>query len=211
MTKIIALTQLKGGCGRSTVSTNLAGELSKVGKTLLIDCDVPQGTSASWFSLRQEKSLTENLKAVTADTPKQLLRQVETKADFIILDTPPRLAEMTRAALVISDINLIPVSASPAELWATGDLVELIREAEERKKITTRILWTRYRANTKLAQELSEIAGKELGLKALKTTLGMRVGYVNALAEGLTGTEIGDAATKRETLELVAEIRKMRG
>ena len=31
MTKIIGLVQVKGGAGRSTVSTNLAGELSKSG------------------------------------------------------------------------------------------------------------------------------------------------------------------------------------
>ena len=37
MTRIIGLVQVKGGAGRSTVRTNLAGELSKLGKTVLID------------------------------------------------------------------------------------------------------------------------------------------------------------------------------
>jgi cellulose biosynthesis protein BcsQ len=41
MTKIIGLVQVKGGAGISTVSTDLAGELSKLGKTILIDCDMP--------------------------------------------------------------------------------------------------------------------------------------------------------------------------
>jgi Mrp family chromosome partitioning ATPase len=52
--KTIGVIQVKGGAGRSTVSTNLAGELSKLGKTVLIDCDMPQGTSASWFAVRQQ-------------------------------------------------------------------------------------------------------------------------------------------------------------
>ena len=39
--KTIGIIQVKGGAGRSTVSTNLAGELSKQGKTVLIDCDMP--------------------------------------------------------------------------------------------------------------------------------------------------------------------------
>jgi len=38
--KTIGIIQVKGGAGRSTVSTNLAGELSKLGKTVLIDCDI---------------------------------------------------------------------------------------------------------------------------------------------------------------------------
>jgi len=50
-TKVIGVIQVKGGAGRSTVSTNLAGELSKLGKTVLIDCDMPQGTSASWYAI----------------------------------------------------------------------------------------------------------------------------------------------------------------
>jgi Mrp family chromosome partitioning ATPase len=41
MTKIIGLVLVKGGEGRSTVSTNLPGELSKLCKTVLIECDTP--------------------------------------------------------------------------------------------------------------------------------------------------------------------------
>ena len=52
MAKVIGIIQVKEGAGRSTVSTNLAGVLSKQGKTVLIDFDLPQGTSASWFSVR---------------------------------------------------------------------------------------------------------------------------------------------------------------
>lgn len=109
---------MKGGAGRSTLSTNLAGELSKVGKTVLIDGDMPQGTSASWFTVRQEATATNDLvsklKTDTATTHKELLSKVEQHqdADFIILDCPPRIAEMTRAALVLSDLCLVPVGAS---------------------------------------------------------------------------------------------------
>lgn len=56
MTKIIGLVQVKGGAGRSTVSPNLAGELSKLGKTALIDCGMPQGTSSSCINLRHKQN-----------------------------------------------------------------------------------------------------------------------------------------------------------
>jgi chromosome partitioning protein len=52
MTKVIGIAQLKGGTGGSTLACNLAGELAKIGITVLIDCDVPQGTSSSWAALR---------------------------------------------------------------------------------------------------------------------------------------------------------------
>jgi Mrp family chromosome partitioning ATPase len=44
--KVIGFIQVNGGAGLSTVSTNLAGELSKSGKTVLFYRDLPQGSSA---------------------------------------------------------------------------------------------------------------------------------------------------------------------
>ena len=55
MTKIISLVQVESRAGWSTVSTNLSGELSKLGKTVLIGRVMPQDTSASWFAVRQQK------------------------------------------------------------------------------------------------------------------------------------------------------------
>ena len=77
MTKIIGVIQVKGGAGRSTVSTSLAGELSKLGKKVLIDCDMPQGTSASWFAVRQQKGRQGNLTADTASDHKALISKVK--------------------------------------------------------------------------------------------------------------------------------------
>jgi len=57
MAKIIGVIQVEGGSGRSTVSTNLARELLKQGKTALIDSDTPQGAiflsnwCSPWFLL----------------------------------------------------------------------------------------------------------------------------------------------------------------
>jgi chromosome partitioning protein len=211
MTKIVGLIQVKGGAGRSTVSTNLAGELSKQGKTVLIDCDMPQGTSASWFAVRQQKGREGNLTADTASTHKELVSKIEQyqDADFIVLDSPPRIAELTRAILILADLCLIPVGASTAEIWATGDILALIKEAKQVKKVNARMLWTRYRPQTKLAQELTGLATKELGLVALDAALGMRVSYMEALGEGLTVVELPDQSAKAEVRMLTEEVTKL--
>jgi len=52
--KVIGGIQANGGAGWSTVSTNLAGELCKQGNTVLIYCDLPQGTSARWYAVRNQ-------------------------------------------------------------------------------------------------------------------------------------------------------------
>jgi len=208
MAKIIGVIQVKGGAGRSTVSTNLAGELSKQGKTVLIDCDMPQGTSASWYAVRQQKGKEGDLVADTAATHKELVNKVEQHqdADFIVLDSPPRIAELTRTILILADLCLIPVGASTAEIWATGDILTLIEEAKQVKKVNARMIWTRYRPNTRLAQSLTGLAAQELGLVALGTSLGMRVVYMEALGEGLTVAEMADPNAKIESKFLVKEV-----
>jgi len=213
--KTIGVIQVKGGAGRSTVSTNLAGELSKIGKTVLIDCDMPQGTSASWFAVRKEATATDDLvsklKTDTASTHKELVSKVERHqdADFIILDCPPRIAEMTRAALVLADLCLVPVGASVAEIWATSDVLELVEQAKKVRPVDVRMVWTRHRPHTKLAKELTALATQELGLPILKTALALRVAYPEALGSGLTVAEMPDANAKAELRELVAEVRKI--
>lgn len=111
--KTMGIIQVKGGTGRSTVSTNLAGVLSKQAKTVLIDSDMPQGTSSSWFAVRQQAG---NLIADTATNYRELVARVEQyqDADFIVLDGPARIAELTRAILVLADLCLICLPRSPA-------------------------------------------------------------------------------------------------
>ena len=210
-TKVIGVIQIKGGAGRSTVSTNLAGELSKQGKTVLIDCDMPQGTSASWYAVRHQAGKAGALISDTATSYRELVSKVEqyADADYIVLDGPPRIAELTRATLVLADICLIPVGASTAEIWATGDILTLIEEASKVRSVNARMVWTRYRPHTKLAQGLTELAKKELGLKALGTSLGMRVSYMEALGEGLTVAELADPSAKAEVKLLVNEVKQL--
>lgn len=209
--KVIGVIQVKGGAGRSTVSTNLAGELSKLGQTVLIDCDMPQGSSASWFAVRQQAGKDVNLTIDTASTHQELVKKIQgyAQADYIVLDGPPRIAELTRAILMLADLCLVPVGASVAEIWATNDLLTIIEEAQKVAPIKKRMVWTRYRAHTKLAQELSELASKELGMKAINTTLGLRVAYTEALGEGLTVTELADPSARHEMNGMTNEVIKL--
>ena len=72
-----------------------------------------------------------------------------------------------------------------------------------------RIVWTRFRGYTRLAQDLAAQAKPELGLPILKTALGLRVAYVEALGAGLTAAELSDPTARQELRELIAEIRRI--
>ena len=175
MAKIISIIQVKGGAGRSTIATNLAGMMESK-RVALIDCDIPQATSASWASIRQG-----NITTATASDHLQLVKAIENlnaEHDFIVVDAPPRIAEITKVALMLSDLCLVPLGASAVEIWATSDLLKIINEAKEHKPdIDVRIVWNRFRASTRSAQEFSEASHTELKLKELSTKLGYRVAY----------------------------------
>lgn len=212
MAKIIGIIQVKGGAGRSTLATNLAGELAKTGSTVLVDCDMPQGTSASWCAMREQVGKMKGLVADTAADHRELVAKVEKhakKTDFIVLDGPPRIAEMTRAIMVLADVCLVPVGASVAEIWASADLLAIIEQARAVRPIDARMVWTRHRSATRLAKELTEQAQTELHLPILKTPLALRVAYPEALGAGLTVAEMSDPQARTEMASLIAEARSI--
>jgi chromosome partitioning protein len=213
MAKIIGIVQVKGGAGRSTIATNLAAILASEAKTVLIDCDMPQGTSMSWYALRSAENKTQGLSLATARDHKELVEIVQgfnQSHDYIVLDAPPRIAEVTRVMLMISDLLLIPLGASAAEIWATTDLLATIDEAKEKRpQLDYRILWNRYRSYTKSAKELSNAVHTELKAPELKTKLGYRVAYPDALANGLSVLEWHDKNAKEEIAALGKEIIKI--
>jgi chromosome partitioning protein len=215
MSKIIGIIQVKGGAGRSTIATNLAGILSAEGKRVaLIDCDMPQGTSASWAAIRLADK-PDSLTVATASSHQELVavvKRLDAEHDYLVLDGPPRIAEMTRAALILSHLCLIPLSASAAEIWATSDLLSTIHEAREVKPtVDARILWTRFRGSTKSAQELSAAAQSELGLKELKSKLGYRVAFSEALARGMTAAEWPERTARVEMQSVAREVINIMG
>lgn len=215
MGSIIGVVQVKGGVGRSTLATNLAAALAQSARVALIDADVPQGTSASWGALRKRDGRLGQLTVTSVADYRALVskvRELVAVNEFVIIDGPPRLAEVTRAIMVMSRLCLVPLGASAAEVWATADLVDIIREARERHlNINARIVWNRFRQQTRSAHELGAAAEKQLGLFALRSKLGYRVAYSEALARGLAVAEWPDHHARDEVAALVSEIKQQLG
>lgn len=208
--KIIGVVQLKGGAGRSTIATNVAAALSQRLPVTLIDCDLPQGTSAAWGVIRNENGRLGNLHIATASDHQELIDKVKelgrTQA-FIVIDGPPRIAEITRAILVMSDLCLLPLGASAAEIWALSDLYATIDEARNhRYHVDARIVWNRYRKQTRSAREFSDALRSEIALPQLRSHLSFRVAYSDVLARGLWAGEWHDQTAKGEIAALTAEI-----
>jgi len=195
MAKIIGFVQLKGGVGRSTLATNLAGTLAESHKVALIDCDAPQYTCAHWLEQRRALyDIDEQLDLYQPATYKTLLKlttELKAKYDYIIIDCPPRLDGFSRLTLMLANIVLLPLGTSAAEIWSVESMLSVLDEAKTNNaNLDARIIWNRYRSYTRSAKENSITAKKNLKIPELRQKMGLRVSYSDAMADGLTVHEI---------------------
>ncbi len=129
---IIALLNQKGGVGKTTLATHIAGELAMRGQqVVLLDAD-PQGSALDWTQRRAQQGLPRLFSAVglARETLHQEAPELARRADHVVIDGPPRIAALARSALLAAERVLIPVQPSPYDLWASAEMVALIREAQ---------------------------------------------------------------------------------
>lgn len=210
MTTIAVLNQ-KGGTGKTTTATNLGRAFQISGhSTLLVDSD-PQGSARDWSGARPENPLI----AVGMDRPGLLERDLRrvTNQEIIIIDGAPQVRELATAAIKIADLVLIPVQPSPYDVWATSDLVELVKARIEITDGTLKAAFVVSRAieGTKIGREVFDTLA-EYGLPVMKSKITQRVVFATSAAQGMSVMDIdpsGRAAI--EILDLQKEIEAMLG
>ncbi len=115
MQKIMLLNP-KGGCGKSTISTNLASYYANWGLSVgLADFD-PQKSSLNW--LRQRTFDLPQIKAINANTERFVYPET---LDYLIIDTPASLEKEKMQQLIqLTDTIIIPILPSPIDIQAAG-------------------------------------------------------------------------------------------
>jgi chromosome partitioning protein len=127
----IALVSQKGGVGKSTLAISIAWELAARGGSVLIVDGDPQGTARIASEVATESG--RRAPAVVA-LGKDMCRPENLKRlerfDHVVIDTPAKLGDVQRAALMIADLALVPISQSGAEVWGNTDTIALISQAQ---------------------------------------------------------------------------------
>jgi chromosome partitioning protein len=177
----------KGGCGKSTLATNIAGYFAVEGfKTALADYD-PQRTSLDWLAMRPPDlpkitpvpAYDEGLRAAPRDT------------EVLVIDAPARthgseMNELVRRAETI----IVPVMPSPIDMKACahfmGELLELGRVQREQARLA--VVANRVRENTLMFEELDQYLGK-LKVPYL-TSLRQSTNYLRAFQRGMSVFEL---------------------
>ena len=130
MGKVISFTNQKGGSGKTTLSANLAVLWSNSGyKVAVIDADA-QNSLTYWLEARK-KYYGENDIGITSynldvRNLKEEIKQIKSKYNFIIIDSPPSITFDTIQIIKASDRVFVPVQPSPLDLMATVPFLKLV-------------------------------------------------------------------------------------
>lgn len=194
----IAVSNHKGGCGKTTtamlIAANLASDRFRVA---VVDLD-PQA-SASFWSATGQGAFAATVVSATAETFARVLSEL---ADFdaVLLDCPPSsTAPETLAAIDVADLIVVPCGASPLDYWAT-DTMHIA--ADIRRPTTSRLVVVTQATSTNLAAEM--IAHIRKTWPTARAQLTSRTVYREAAARGLGLKQMPGRANSAAVAELDA-------
>jgi len=190
--KTILIANPKGGCGKTTLSVNIAGFLANLGQTVaLLDMDRQQ-SAALWVEIRPEDL-----------PPVSLLKygiEQDSPFNWLVVDSAAGISGSNLAYSLISKANkiIVPITPSLFDLHASRDFLQtLIEEKDVRNsRCSIGVVGMRMESRTRAAQAL-EYFLSSLDVPVLAYLRETQV-YVNAAFEGKSLFDLPHHIAERE-------------
>ncbi|HWT71508.1 MAG TPA: ParA family protein [Oxalicibacterium sp.] len=188
---VIVIANPKGGVGKSTIATNLAGYFASRGhKVMLGDVDVQQ-SSRAWLALRSPSlpkiEAWEIEDGHVAKPPKG--------TTHIVLDTPAGFSgKRFDKVMEIADKIVVPLQASMFDILATQDFLQTL--AARKGKADLGVLGMRVNVRTRAAEQLTNYVNG-LGLPVLGFLRDTQ-NYVQLAANGATLWDIAPSRVEKD-------------
>ena len=198
MGKVFAITNQKGGVGKTTTAVNLGAYMAVLGKKVLVLDNDPQGNATSGLGLKKSEikkciydvliseipieevilpTQVPNLEAVPATIrlagaeaelvgmmarDQRLRRSVEpvrNNYDYILIDCPPSLGNLTLNALAAADAVIVPIQCEYYALEGLSQLMKTLQLVQKYSNPTLTVegvVLTMYDHRTNLSQQVAE-------------------------------------------------------
>lgn len=213
---IILIGGKKGGSGKSTITMNLASELARQKKDVMIVDTDRQSSTAEWATerIRNQSTLPEIFCVQKYNEIHTTLLDLNKRYEYVLVDTAGRDAPELRSAMIVANKLLIPVRPSQLDLNTIPDMQKIIQESKlVNPNLLTLAVLSMAPTNPIVneAKEAQEFLAEFPSITLLKTIVRDRKIYRDAVSEGLGVVEIDKTSesarkAKKEIQDLVKEI-----
>ena len=190
---VVVVANPKGGVGKSTLATNVAGFFASRGHAVMLGDADRQQSSRLWLGLRPPGARPISTWALGSDH----LVKPPKGTTHVVLDTPAGMhGRLARDVLKIADKVIVPLQPSIFDIYATRSFLDMLAGHRRGSKMQLGIIGMRVDARTIAADKLREFV-QSLGLPVLG---GLRdtQNYIHLAARGLTLFDVAPGRVEKD-------------
>lgn len=190
---IVVVANPKGGVGKSTVATNIAGYFAAQGHAVMLGDADRQQSSQLWLGLRPPEARPILTWALSPNN----IAKPPKGVTHVVLDTPAGLhGRMFKEVLKLADKVVVPLQPSVFDIFATRAFLDEMAELRQASKLQVGIVGSRVDARTIASDKLHEFVDS-LGLPVLGY-LRHTQNYIHLAARGLTLFDVAPARVEKD-------------
>jgi len=187
---IIAVVNQKGGCGKTTIATNIAALFAAEGReVLLVDADPDQHSAMNWCADRSAELPKVHSSALPARNLRKDADAIRRKWEIVVIDGGARVTEHAHAAVAAADWLVIPVKPSKIDLDATSQFLDVVQaDMAKRDNLSGGLLLNQFQEGTSISHAAkTQIA--EWGFPIFESVLHSYVAFSEAVWQGQSVAE----------------------
>jgi chromosome partitioning protein len=190
---LIVVINPKGGAGKSTLSTNIAGYFAAQGHAVRLGDADPQQSSSLWLSLRPASANPITHWPVEPDA----LTKPPKGPGHVVLDTPAGLSgRALKDVLKMADKVVVPLQASIFDMYATRGFLDTLAQSRHAERLDVGIVGMRVDERTLAADQFNAfVASLDLPLAG---TLRDTQNYVHLAVNGLSLFDVAPSRMERD-------------
>lgn len=207
---IISITNLKGGVGKSTLTQNLAVCFAHADyKVCIVDTDIQAQVTTKWIAERGKDMPKIELKTIKPEELAKNVLSINKEYDVVLLDGTPALFELSTRTLALSDVAIIPMIPSIADVWVFESYLKAYEEAKAQRAnfgatLNGFVMLNQFAGNNLDREVKAALEGYDISVMNAK--LANRVAYREAMTLGRGVVEYKDKKAKDEMTEMFNEL-----